>query len=86
MEADPKTPELVMLLPCPLCRGGAEIERKGSHRASMIVTCTNCGCRVESGDVYGLTAPERMAWNRRSKISQHNETCPSTGETEKLLK
>jgi hypothetical protein len=86
MEADPKTPELVMLLPSPLCRGGAEIERKGSHRASMIVTCTNCGCRVESGDVYGLTAPERMAWNRRSKISQHNETCPSTGETEKLLK
>ena len=63
---------IAALLPCPFCGGEAEIQRKGSHRASMIVTCTNCGCKVESGDVYGLTTPERMEWNRRSKISQHN--------------
>ena len=63
---------LVMLLPCPFCGGGAEIERKGSHRASMIVACMNCGYTVESGGVYGLTEAERMAWNCRSKKSQHN--------------
>jgi predicted RNA-binding Zn-ribbon protein involved in translation (DUF1610 family) len=53
------------LLGCPLCGGEATIERKGSARASMIIACTNCGGRMESGDVYGLTKPESWAWNRR---------------------
>jgi len=53
------------LLGCPFCGGEAEVERKGSARASMIIACTNCGGRMESGDVYGLTKPESWAWNRR---------------------
>lgn len=53
------------LLGCPFCGGDATIERKGSARASMIIACTNCGGRMESGDVYGLTRPESWAWNRR---------------------
>lgn len=52
--------------PCPFCGGAAEIERAGDHRQSMIVVCTECGARVESGDVLGLTNIERWHWNRRS--------------------
>lgn len=55
------------LLRCPFCGGEAEIERKGSARVSMIIVCQDCGCRVESGDVYGLTQPESWHWNRRVK-------------------
>lgn len=54
------------LLSCPFCGGEAQIERHGSQRQSMIVGCTQCGCRVESGDVSGLTPPERWRWNRRA--------------------
>jgi len=61
--ADTATPEL---LPCPFCGAEAEIERRGSQRASMIIACTNCGCRVESGDVVGLTEPKVYRWNRRA--------------------
>lgn len=50
------------LLPCPFCGGEAIVERKGSFRQSNIVTCTECGCRVESGDVFDATA----SWNRRA--------------------
>lgn len=54
------------LKPCPFCGGEAEIERKGSIRASMIIACLDCGARVESGDVYGLTKPESYKWNTRT--------------------
>ncbi len=55
------------LKPCPFCGDAAEIERKGTRRASMIIACTMCGCRMESGDVYGFTKPEAWAWNMRDK-------------------
>jgi predicted RNA-binding Zn-ribbon protein involved in translation (DUF1610 family) len=61
------SPDQERLSACPFCGGEAEIERKGTARASMIVACTDCGARVESGDVYGLTHPERYAWNRRAQ-------------------
>ena len=59
------TDEYRTLLGCPFCGAEAEVERKGSAGASMIIACTNCGCRMESGDVYGLTEPSSWAWNRR---------------------
>lgn len=49
------------LLPCPFCGGEPEIERMGTSRSSMIISCTDCGCRVESGDVT-LSDPK---WNMR---------------------
>ncbi len=51
------------LLACPFCGGRAEITRKGTIRQSMIISCTNCGCRHESGDVFGLT--KNLQWNMR---------------------
>ena len=54
------------LKPCPFCGSEATIERKGTARASMQIACTNCGARMESGDVHGLTKPEAWAWNRRT--------------------
>lgn len=53
------------LLPCPFCGHEAEFEKLGSPRRSMIVACTNCGCRLESGDVFGLTSSSGLAWNSR---------------------
>lgn len=53
----------VVLLPCPFCGGRAEIERVGSTRTSNIVACTDCGCRLESGDVFDPAA----SWNRRTQ-------------------
>lgn len=63
--------EKAALKPCPFCDGEAEIERKGTHRASMQIACTNCGARVESGDVYGLTKPENYKWNWRVSAAAH---------------
>jgi hypothetical protein len=53
------------LLPCPFCGGEPYFERKGNIRESMIIICEDCGCIIESGDVYGLTANDRLKWNRR---------------------
>jgi hypothetical protein len=53
---------------CPFCGGAAAIERAGSARQSNIVACTDCGCRVESGDIFD---PGR-SWNARvpARMSQ----------------
>lgn len=53
------------LKPCPFCGSRSEIERRGTIRQSMVIACTRCGARVESGDVYGLTHPDEYRWNRR---------------------
>lgn len=50
------------LAPCPFCGGKAEIERYGNSRQSTIYACTDCGCRLETGEGgnYG------MRWNTRA--------------------
>ena len=50
---------------CPFCGSKAEMVRHGTARASMIISCGNCGATVESGDVVGLTKPSEYAWNQR---------------------
>jgi len=59
-----------LLKPCPFCGGEATIERKGTARQSMIIACTNCGGRHESGDVVGLTPSSRYAWNNRYELKE----------------
>lgn len=54
------------LKPCPFCGGEAEIERHGTARQSMQIACQECGARVESGDISGLTQPQNLRWNRRA--------------------
>ncbi len=49
------------LKPCPFCQGQAVMERVGSAKASCIVACENCGCRLETGEVWNSGG----AWNRR---------------------
>jgi hypothetical protein len=58
-------PMTQQLKSCPFCGGAPEIERKGTARVSMIIACTQCGARMESGDVYGMTKPESYRWNTR---------------------
>lgn len=53
------------LLPCPFCGYEAEIRIRGTQHNSMIIACTHCGGKIESGDVYGLTKPEHYHWNKR---------------------
>ena len=50
------------LLPCPFCGGEAEVERMGTQRQSHIVTCTECGCRLETGETEGF---HNQQWNTR---------------------
>jgi Lar family restriction alleviation protein len=49
------------LLPCPFCGGEAKIERVGTARQSCIIACQECGCRLETGEVW--TMGEQ--WNTR---------------------
>lgn len=52
------------LLPCPFCGGEAGVERYGTPRASTIISCLNCGCRLESGE----TRRHGWAWNTRAAL------------------
>lgn len=78
MSNNPAGMEKVRLLGCPFCGGSAEIEQRGSIRQSMIIACTHCNARTESGDVYGLTDPENYRWNKRS----NNTPTPSPAADE----
>lgn len=49
------------LLPCPFCGGAAEFERRGTGRQSCIVACTDCGCRLETGETWN----SGRQWNTR---------------------
>jgi hypothetical protein len=50
------------LEPCPFCNGEAEIHRRGDHRVSTIYRCTNCGCRLETGEEFS----HGKRWNERA--------------------
>jgi len=54
--------KIMKLKPCPFCGNHEiEIEREGTSRASCVVLCGWCGCKLESNEIgYG------EAWNRRA--------------------
>lgn len=49
---------------CPFCGGEAEIERVGTARMSTIYFCTECSCRLETGETFNHGA----LWNRRAQL------------------
>ena len=49
------------LLPCPFCSGQAEVERFGTPKQSTIYVCTDCGCKLETGEEWGFG----REWNKR---------------------
>jgi len=49
------------LKPCPFCGGKAEYERMGSAKQSCIISCVECGCSLETGEVWTCG----QQWNRR---------------------
>lgn len=49
------------LKPCPFCGGEAEIQRHGTGRQSTIYSCTQCGCRLETGETWQVPGQ----WNER---------------------
>lgn len=66
------------LLPCPFCGGKAEIERPGTAKQSCIIACDNCGCRLETGEVWSMG--ER--WNSRRDPSIAQAPGTERGYTE----
>ena len=50
------------LKPCPFCGAKAEIERVGTLRHSTIYNCTDCGCRLETGEEWA----HGQDWNTRA--------------------
>lgn len=69
--------EAYTLKPCPFCGAEAEILREGTTRQSMRIACTNCNTEVESGDVIGLTPPEKWRWNQRVPVTVSENTTPA---------
>ena len=51
--------------PCPFCGGEAEIERYGDGGQSTIYCCTECGCRLETGETFN----QGDSWNRRTETN-----------------
>ena len=58
------------LLPCPFCGAAAEIVQRGTACQRMIVACSKCGAKIESGDVVGLSPPDELRWNRRREPAE----------------
>ena len=50
------------LKPCPFCGGKAHIEQYGTARQSTSYSCEDCGCRLETGEVFNIGDD----WNRRA--------------------
>lgn len=57
---------MIELKPCPFCGcKDIEIERVGTSRASCIVVCTECGCKLESNETGA-----GMLWNTRADSTE----------------
>lgn len=54
---------MMTLKPCPFCGGEAQVERYGTARASSIVSCSECGCTLESNEQGA-----GHNWNRRRDV------------------
>jgi hypothetical protein len=63
------------LLSCPFCGGKAELERIGTARQSCIIKCEDCGCRLETGEVFRCGS----AWNRRAAAREPTASNPEVG-------
>jgi len=70
------------LLPCPFCGGKAEIEQEGSPRRSTSYACTDCGCRLETGEEwrFGRRWNERQGAREPSEISYKTPVEETTPE------
>jgi len=60
-EPEPNTRAGEALKPCPFCGGEAVVEQQGTARCSHIIACTDCGARLETGEVWNAGS----SWNTR---------------------
>lgn len=65
-ETNSSESDLNLLLCCPFCGGSAEVRRMGTHRVSMIISCSECGANVECN----ATGLEQSQWNNRHNPEQ----------------
>lgn len=63
------------LLPCPFCGSRAEYERIGTTLVSCIVVCTDCSCRLETGETWN----SGHRWNERASGPTNLGTLPEMG-------
>lgn len=50
------------LKPCPFCGGDAQMDRMGTNKVSMQISCGYCGAYMESGETW---IDENSNWNQR---------------------
>jgi len=62
MESNVETQNIQTLKPCPFCGGEAEFVRTGTSRRSCIITCTECGCTLETNENGEFCGSQ---WNNR---------------------
>lgn len=71
---------MIKLKPCPFCGGEAEFERVGTARMSTIVSCTECGATLESGEAGEIAG---TSWNSREADEQLAKANERAKELEK---
>lgn len=64
----------MILEPCPFCESEVEIERYGNSRHSTIYNCTNCGCKLETGEEWshGNRWNDQYALKRVKELEEQN--------------
>ncbi len=50
------------LKPCPFCGGEPYIDRMGTGRVSMMISCIDCGCMLETSETF---IGPNCSWNTR---------------------
>ena len=66
---------MIKLKPCPFCGGEAQVEQHGRARVSCIVSCSECGCTLESNEQGA-----GHCWNMRSKEQNMTDTAQRRAE------
>jgi hypothetical protein len=67
------------LAPCPFCGGVPFYERMGTARVSCIIVCAECGCKLETGEVWDCGTQ----WNTRVSIERaYADHTPGQGSLE----
>ena len=63
---------------CPFCGGQAAVDRMGTARASMQVSCGDCGASTECGAV----SVKHSSWNDRVGSARETEQAARIAELE----
>ena len=67
---------------CAHCGSEAQIDRMGTSRVSMQISCTDCGAHMETGETW---IDEHSSWNTRASDTKIAELEKENAELKKAL-